>query len=653
MNLPLPSRKERAFAGEGQACPRKVTSFQPLWFNKASVKLNMMKNTVRDLRQHSVLHLLRLAAMKLRYSKLGKIMFGLPGPWSQWLKNYLPNQEMLEEFRQTKWPENKPKFSIVIPVYNTSSEWLKQAIQSVRAQTYANWELWCVDDCSTNSNVPLILKNAEKEDDRIHVLTQSTNKGISAGTNAALDKVSGSHVLFMDHDDYLEPHALHRFARAIIDTNADLLYGDEANTSEDLNYVHRISSRPVFSHDYYLNHPYIVHPICAKTSLIKAVGGLDVNMKISQDVDLFLRLSEKASSIAHIPDILYRWRLHHGSFGHSTNDFEVKKATMGALERHLDRLNIKGKVSPSVLHHNFFRIEYPLMPNSKVAILIPTKNRADLLENCLTSLRKTVPENLMDIIIIDHESDDPGTLKFLERESKRCKILPYSGEFNFSAIMNFGVKSLPKDKYTHYLFLHDDTMATQPGWIEHLASIAKRPDVGAVGATLLFSNNTIQHSGVVCGLVGTANHVYRHHHYGIMGSNGTLFSVRDYSAVSAACMMVSAAAFEAVNGFDESFAASLHDTDFCLRLREKGYKILQTPFAVLFHLESQCCETSVDPKDDRKFLERYKSILEIGDPFYSPYLEKDGFSYSPARNARCPKELVTRVQHSPVGLPQG
>ncbi|MBJ7346306.1 MAG: glycosyltransferase, partial [Gemmataceae bacterium] len=270
-------------------------------------KTSLPTRIMRALQQRGPLSLLKSALKKLRHSSFGKTLFGPTGPWSAWLNHYLPKKELLEQFRNTQWPVNKPKFSILMPVYNTNPQWLQQAIDSVKSQTYQDWELWCIDDHSSNLQVPFVLKNIEQTDKRIHAIILDQNQGVSAATNTALNLASGTHVLFMDHDDYLEPHALHRFANAIIETDADLLYADEALTSEDLNHVHQIKTCPAFSHDYYLSHPYVVHPICARTSLAKATGGLNTSLKVSHDVDMFLRLIEKANTIAHIPDVLYRW----------------------------------------------------------------------------------------------------------------------------------------------------------------------------------------------------------------------------------------------------------------------------------------------------------------------------------------------------------
>jgi GT2 family glycosyltransferase len=213
-------------------------------------------------------------------------------------------------------------------------------------------------------------------------------------------------------------------------------------------------------------------------------------------------------------------------------------------------------------------------------------------------------------------------------------------------MMNLGARSVPKGKHTHFLLLNNDTVAAHPGWLEHLASLAQRPDVGAVGATLLYPDHSIQHSGVIFGLAGPADHAHKFHTHGTMGTNGSLFAVRDYSAVTAACMIVPCSAYEAVNGFDESFAIGFNDTDFCLRLKDKGYKILQTPYTVLFHLESQSrLADRTHPADTKRFMDRYESFIKSGDPFYSPYLENEGFTHLPKPGAECllniPSRLVT------------
>lgn len=609
---------------------------------------NILRKAWQTWRQRGCVSLLKSTLRALRRSSLGKALFGPTGPWSHWLKQYLPDKTMLEAFRMAQWPVNKPKFSIIMPVFNTRPEWLEQAIRSVMAQTYGEWELWCVDDGSTDAQVPFLLEKLAHEDSRVHAIITGKNEGVSAATNTGLKLASGTHVLFMDHDDYLEPHALHRFALSILSTDADLLYADEALTSEDLDHVHLIKACPAFSHDFYLNHPYFVHPVCAKIGLALSTGGLNPSMKVSHDVDMVYRMLEKASTVAHIPDVLYRWRLHSQSASHTAKLHEITQSTQRALEAHLKRLGIQAGVHPSVAHHNFFRLDHPIREGSKVAILIPTKNRADLLEGCLESLKKTVPASLADLFIIDHASDEPATLELFEREKTSVKRIPYQGPFNFARMMNQGVKALGVGQYSHYLFLNNDTVAAHSGWLEAMLGLGCRDDIGAVGAHLLYPDHSIQHAGVIYGLAGPADHSHKFHTHGTMGWNGSLYCDRDYSAVTAACMLVGARAFAAVQGFDESLAIGFNDTDLCLRLRDHGYRLIQTPHAVLFHLESQSrLADRSHPEDTGKFLRKYRDWIDLGDPFHSPYLDQEGFTHQPRQGARCPLDIQPRMEITP------
>ncbi|MSR32354.1 MAG: glycosyltransferase [Gemmataceae bacterium] len=602
----------------------------------------------RRLRLGGISGLVRSLGNKIRQSKLGKTLLGPTGPWSKWLRHYLPTPEQLEKFRKTKWGINRPKFSLVMPVYNPRPEWLIEAIASVRAQTYAEWELICVDDGSPNARISWILQSQAAEDTRVHALLLGKNHGVSGATNAGIRAAGGTHILFMDHDDYLEPHALHRFAQSIEEHNPDFMYADEALTSEDLDHVHLIKSCPMFSHDYYLSHPYFVHPVCARAEVVKAAGLLDPKLRVSHDVDMVLRMLEASRTVAHIPDILYRWRLHAGSASHCAALHEVTVSTQGALERHLNRLGTQALVSPALAHHNFFRIDYPLAQGTRVAILIPNKNRADLLSGCLASLEKTLPKGLADIVLIDHESDDPAAVELLQQEAGRYQIVRYSGPFNFAAMMNLGVRSLTKGKYSHYLFLNNDTVAAHPGWLEHLAGLAQRPSVAAAGATLLYPDHTIQHAGVILGLAGPADHSHKFFPFGHLGMNGSLQATRAYSAVTAACMIVQAPAFHAVGGFDETLAVGFNDTDLCLRLREKGWEIVQTPHAALFHLESQSrLADRSHTADNARFVQRHAHLLASCDPYFSPYLDHQGFTHEPAPDAHCPDEVSCREIKTP------
>lgn len=546
----------------------------------------------------------------------------------EWASLVQPNFNMLNLFRERNWPKDTPKFSIVMCVYNTRKAWLDEAITSVIEQTYPHWQLVLVDDASPEAHIAPMLHRYANKYPQITLVTLDRNQGVSHSTNAGIAKANGDYILFMDHDDCLAPHALHRFAEAILEDHADILYADEAITAENIHEVTNVVLRPAFAYEYYLNHPYFVHPVAIRRSIVEAIGGLDTSFQVSQDVDLILRALEQSSSISHIPDILYFWRTYGASLGHEKQDF-VGAQTREAIAGHLARQGIKATVEPGK-SFNFYSINYEPAKKDKIAIIIPTKNRDDLLRMCIDSLEKTVKPDTADIYVIDHDSDAPSTQAYLKEIAKSHTVFPYSGTFNFSAIMNFGVKSLPKP-YTHYLFLNNDIEALDEGWLEHMLGLASQPDIGMVGSLLLYPNRQIQHGGVIVGLHGAAEHAHKFEPYekadgGLnLGFNGALIASREWSAVTAACLLMRADVFEKINGFDETLAVGFGDVDLCLRCREAGYRVIMDNQAVLIHHESVSRGKSMNnidphPTDSKLFRERYEKFMQSGDPYYHPML---------------------------------
>jgi glycosyltransferase involved in cell wall biosynthesis len=430
--------------------------------------------------------------------------------------------------------------SIIMPVFNTPQVWLVEALESVRGQWCSHWELICVDDGSTAPHVAAILRAYAQADGRIRVLSSPKNVGIAKATNYGLQAAKHDYVAFMDHDDYLEPHAVWRLLRAIKKTEADLIYSDEALTSESINHILDVRARPAFSHDYYLSHPYFVHLICVKRDLAYRVGGWDEKMAISADVDFVLRIIEKANAVAHVPSILYRWRTHGGSAGHAKQE-AVTSATVGAIQKHLNHIAVGAVASPGIAF-NQFHISWPV-PKGRTLIVIPTKNGVDLLRTCVKSIEATVDPARYHLVVIDHQSDDPRTKSYLRTVAKRHTIMPYSGPFNFSRMNNLAVELHGKG-CEFVLCMNNDVEAVDPGWLEAMTSLAARPDVGAVGPMLLFSDRRIQHAGVVIGFCDAAEHVGKFLPFEDesesrnLGANCTLTSVRDFSAVTAACILL-------------------------------------------------------------------------------------------------------------------
>ena len=516
--------------------------------------------------------------------------------------------------------------SIVMSVYNTPQDMLMEAIASVHAQWCDRWELICVNDCSTEPHVARTLQHAAARDARIRVLTAPVNGGIAAATNYGLRAVRYPYVAFMDHDDVIEPDAVWQLVRAARLTDADLLYSDEATTDESTAGIADVKCRPAFSYDYYLSHPYFVHMVCVRTSIAQAVGGWDGSMAISADVDFVLRVLERSQAVAHVPAVLYRWRTHAGSAGHAAQS-RVMAATRGALQRHLDRCGTGATVSDGVAF-NQFDVAWPAAPG-RILIVIPTKNKADLLRTAIESIERTAAGADYRIVVIDHQSTEPPAKRYLAALARRHAVMPYEGAFNYSRMNNLAVRAHGAGA-EFVLFLNNDVEALHQGWLDHMRRLAARPDVGCVGALLLYADRRVQHAGVILGFNGSADHAMKFTDAYLddkgkrsLGYNCSLTSVRDFSAVTAACMMMRREAFDAVGGFDEEFAIGFNDTDLCLRLRGRGLKVLYDGGAVLLHHESATRSDTrqvLHPEDTWRLLTRWRSILAEGDPFYSPLL---------------------------------
>jgi len=548
--------------------------------------------------------------------------------------------------------------SIIMPVYNTQQDWLIEALESVRAQWCDNWELICVNDHSTVPHVARTLEVYARHDPRFRVLTTPENVGIAKATNFGLRAARYDHVTFMDHDDYLEPDAIYCLIRAIIDTNADFIYSDEVLTYEDLSSIMEVRARPAFSHDYYLSHPYFVHMLCVRSDLARRVAGWDETLAISADVDFVLRILEVAETVAHVPTVLYRWRTHATSTGHAKQS-QVMEATKSAIARHLQRSNIAATVSDGVFF-NQFRVDYPA-DDGEILIVIPTKNKADLLKTCISSIERTAKGIAYRIVVIDHESNEPATKRYLQKIAARHTVMPYKGAFNYARMNNVAVRKHGRDaKYV--LFCNNDIEAVEAGWLDRLRSLANRAEVGAVGPLLLYGDKRVQHAGVIIGFNNAAEHVGKFADAFIeggerrnLGYNCSFSSLRDFSAVTAACMLLRREVFELVGGFDEEFAIGFNDTDLCLRIRRAGFKVLYDGNTLLFHHESATrSETKqvLHPVDDGLLRRRWAAYFgRDGDPFYNPNLNIRANDHTLRDDVACrgnARPRVTRLIAEPV-----
>lgn len=562
--------------------------------------------------------------VEARIKGTGKRLSG--SPFNSAPPEYL--ERWLERGAETALAAGGPGcLSIVMPVHDPDPVWLDQAITSVVRQDASGWELICVDDASTRPGVAETLSRWQAADSRIRLVTSERNLGVAVATNLGLRAAGGDWVAFLDHDDYLEPEAVRRILDAARD-EPDLIYSDEALTWERIESVRGFSNRPAFSHDFYLSHPYFVHLVAVRRGMALDIGGLDEALEISADVDFVLRVLERSRIVSHVPAVLYRWRTHADSQGHRAKD-AVTAATSAAITRHLARLghpDVRVAAGPVF---NTYRLDWPAKPASTLAI-IPTRDRADLLAQCLSSLMATTAPGALDVLVIDHDSREVETRDYLASLGSRVQVMPYRGVFNFSKMNNEAVRRFGT-RYDRILFLNNDIEAREPGWFERLSNLCARQDVGIAGATLLYPDRQIQHAGVVVGLGGFAEHVYKFAPYEIRGERNpgpgcALVSVRDVSAVTGACMMMRREIFERVGGFAEDLAVGFNDTDLCLRVGELGLRILNDGLAVLTHHESATRHMTghiKHPEDGQRFATRWKDRLERGDPFYSPLLSRD------------------------------
>lgn len=539
------------------------------------------------------------------------------------------NDETLNELCHAvdlKWGRH-PLISIIMPTYNTNEDWLRQALDSVLSQVYPNWELCISDDASTDPHVVNIIEEYKSKDNRIKSIFNKINKKVAASSNIALSLATGEYTVLLDHDDILTPDALYYAADTIIKEHPDMFYSDELITDSKGLKIIGHAFRPAFSLELLRSHPYIVHLVGFKTSLLRKIGGFDESLTISQDYDLILRAVEKSFRITHIPRVLYKWRTHESSAGHNEKN-NVTDTSMKVLKNHLARSGENGYIEKGS-HFNFFETRYTLRDDLKTAIIIPTKNHWKLVKQCIESIENTTANLNIQIFIIDHDSSDKESLSYFKKISEKHAVLKYSGEFNFSTINNWAVNTIG-DGFTHYLFCNNDIETEDNGWLARMLELGQKDDVGIVGAKLYYPDKrVIQHAGVCVGLYGAAEH------YGKFiedtnevntkntGYLGALITNHEMSAVTAACMLMKADVFKEVGGFDELAKVGFGDVDICLRTREAGYRVIFCPHASLIHHESISrgkSTTDPHPKDSLYFQNRWSLFIQKGDPYYNPNL---------------------------------
>ena len=545
---------------------------------------------------------------------------------------YLPTRQVLAAQRQfcaDGRAEGWPKISVLVPLFNTPDRFLDELIQSLLGQTYPNWEL-CLADASTTQAARVAARLARYTDPRIRV-QRIENRDIAANTNAAAAMATGSWLALLDHDDVLSPNALYEVAKAAVSQPCPFLYSDEALFTGDITRPTAGHFKPDYSPDYLLSCNYICHLAAFRADLYRELGGERSVCSGSQDHDLFLRLCERTGGAYHIPKVLYYWRVSAASTagGVQAKPY-VEQAALRALNDHLARTGVdahaeKGKF-PSTYH-----VVYALpQPLPLVSILIPNKDHTDDLEKALQSLYEKTDYPRFEVLVLENNSTDPQTFAYYRQAEKRyagLRVLNWQGPFNFSAINNFGRSQAAGD---YLLLLNNDVQVLNAGWLRELVAQGSQPGVGAVGALLYYPDNTVQHAGVIIGLGGFAGHS---HKYARRGASGYMFRqavVSDLSAVTAACMLVPAAVYDAVGGLDEGFAVAYNDVDFCLRIRQAGYRIVFTPYAELYHYESKSRGLDVRGAARQRFAQEQQRLQQrfgretlLHDPYYNRNLTLD------------------------------
>ena len=549
------------------------------------------------------------------------------GIYHRWIKKHEPDRRELERQRGHVFAR-RPVISVVVPVYNTPPEFLDAMVASVLEQTYSHWGLCLADGASTGEHVRPALERFASADDRIKVKSLSENAGIVGNTNAAIEMATGDYVAFLDHDDTLAPFALHEVASAVNDQpEVEFLYSDE----DKLN-LRGIRAEPNFKPDWspetLRSRNYICHLTVMRRDFLTQLGGLRDGFDGAQDHDLVLRASEEATRIVHIPKILYHWRMHEQSTAAKKSSkayaFDAGKK---AVAEHLHRQSIPASVTDGPILGTYHVI-YHLPTQPLVSVIIPNKDQAPLLNQCVKSLTESSYAN-HEIIIAENGSTDEETLAYYSelKAEPHVRIVEWEKPFNYASVNNFAATHA---KGELLLFLNNDIEAITPDWLEAMVKQAIQPGVGAVGAKLYYADDTIQHAGIILGMGGIAGHSHLNFPRDASGYMQRLKITQNCAAVTGACLMVPRAVFEKVGGFDEGFVLAFNDVDLCVQIMTQGYRVVWTPESELYHLESKTRGYEDTPEKQERFrreIELFRSkwadLLDKGDPYYSPHFRLD------------------------------
>ena len=558
--------------------------------------------------------------------------FGLPGwpspepantEYQAWLDRHRVSPAQARGMREeSRIFSYRPLISIITPVFNTSGAWLKEAIDSVLAQAYENWELILVDDASTNRETLEVLRWQSSRDARVRLIRLEQNGGISVASNRGLAEAQGEWIGLLDHDDLLEPDALFETAKLLqTHSDVDLIYSDEDKITEE-GFADPML-KPDWSPDFFLACNYLCHFITIRRELVLRIGGFCSQFDGSQDYDLLLRAIERTDRIHHIARVLYHWRRSASS---SSSGLRQKpgqfEAGRRAVDEHLRRKGIKGHVAIDWHTHTYW-VNRELAETKKISIIIPVRDRIELLACCIESITTRTSYPNYEIVVVGNDSRSEEARAYFGRSEHQ--LLHYEGPFNYSAINNFAVE---RTESPWLLFLNNDIEVIEPDWLAYLAEHVQRPEVGAVGARLLNPDDTIAHAGVVLGENGIAQPAFRGFPAEHPGVCRQLQIMRNYSAVSGACLLTRREVFQEVGGFDEeSLPDTFADVDLCLKMGRAGYLIVYTPFAKLYHSESTSRRCNVEAPEAEVIRQRWPGVLKR-DPYYNPNLSRERADFS-------------------------
>lgn len=549
-------------------------------------------------------------------------------------RRYFPDKKELNRQRKEQFVY-EPLFSIVVPLYKTPLPYLEDLIRSIQAQTYRKWDLYLSDGSGKESSLKEVLRNYARKEKRIHIIENDCRLNISDNTNRALEQADGDYVVFVDHDDTLAPDALYECVKVLNrEPDAEVIYTDSDKLSENGKRYSEPCFKPDFNLDLLRCQNYICHLTVIQKRFLDKVGYLNPNYSGVQDYDHILRCVERTNRIVHIPKILYHWRMCPGSVAVDTdNKPYTYELFQKILREHYERMGIQAEVK--AVFPGVVRTVYQLPYEPLVSVIIANKDHREDLMRCVESLEQESEYKNLEILIVENNSVSEEIFAYydqVQRQYDNVRVLRYEKEFNYADIQNYAAVRAKGD---YLLLLNNDTWLERPESIREMLGYCMRDEVGIVGAKLLYPDDTIQHAGVIVGLGGVADHAFTGMDKDEPGYCCRALCAQEYSAVTAACLMVKKSVYNTVGGMDVELKVAFNDVDFCLRVKEAGHKIIYNPFAVWYHDESKTRGAEDTPEKIERFRgeieyfqRRWADFLYNGDPAYNPNLALDRHDFA-------------------------